>query len=114
VGWRFYDEAIEMRQRRHGWFPRLFLWRGRAFEVDRIEHWWEVGRRWGRPARRYFRLQAGEATFELYRDLEAGTWRLRRAQWHPRAAAEGRVVLPTRLAAGLPGPAGGGPRVAGC
>jgi hypothetical protein len=113
MGWRFFDEAVEMVQRRHGWFPQRFIWRGRAYEVDGIDRCWEVGRRWGRPARRCFRLKAGGASFELYHDLELATWHLRRARWQPAAASSGRVVLPTRLAMVLPEPMRGGSGVSG-
>jgi hypothetical protein len=96
MGWRFFDEAVEMVQRRHGWFPQRFIWRGRAYEVDGIDRCWEVG-----------------ASFELYHDLELATWHLRRARWQPAAASSGRVVLPTRLAMVLPEPMRGGSGVSG-
>jgi hypothetical protein len=113
MGWRFYDEAIDMMQRRFGYYPHLFFWRGRAYEVDSIDRCWEVRRRGRRAARRYFCVQAGGATFELYRDLEAGTWHLRRARWHRAVVDTGRLVLPTRLARALSEPAGAGSRAVG-
>lgn len=112
MGWRFYDEAIEVMQRRYGYYPRLFLWRGRPYEVDGVDRCWVVGRRLRRAARRYFRLQAGGATFELYRDLGAGTWHLRRVRWHPSSEGAGRLVLPTRLVT-APSQRGGAPGTAG-
>jgi hypothetical protein len=104
MGWQWYDEAIGMVQRRFGYFPSLFLWRGRAFEVDSIHRCWEVGRRGRRPARRYFRVEAGGATFDLYRNLEAGTWHLRRALWRPASVSAGRVILPTHFVTALSEP----------
>lgn len=96
MGWRFFDEAIEMAQRRFAYLPRVFLWRGRRYEVESVERCWEVrsGRR--RPARRFFRVQAAGGVFELYRDLEAGTWHLRRARLQSATVPALRASLPVR------------------
>ncbi len=102
MGWRFYEEAIEMMQRRFGYFPQLFLWRGRVYEVDSVDRCWEVRRRRARSPRRYFRVETGGWTFDLYRDLDSGTWHLRRARWHPASVAAQRVILPTRLVTTFP------------
>lgn len=108
MGWQFYDEAIEMMRRRFGYFPQFFLWRGRVYEVDSVDRCWEIGRRRDRPARRCFRVEVGGATLDLYRDLEAGTWHLRRARWYPGSVAAARIVLPTRLREAFPGTTGVG------
>ncbi len=96
MGWRFYDEAVEMMQRRFAYFPRLFRWRGRCFEVESVDRCWAVQRRGRRPARRFFRVRAADGTFEVYRDLEAGTWHLRRARLLPAGAPAVRPALPAR------------------
>jgi hypothetical protein len=85
MGWKIYDEAIEMVHRRFGYLPRAFCWRGRRYEVEAVERCWLS---WGtilrrRPVRRFFRVRTGEGVFEIYRNLEAGTWHLRRARFSP-------------------------------
>jgi hypothetical protein len=96
MGWKFYDEAIDMIQRRFGYFPRLFSWRGRCYEVDSVDRCWDVQRRGKRPPRRFFQVQAADGVFELYRDLEAGTWHIRRAKLLPAAAPAVRAIIPVR------------------
>ena len=108
MGWQFYDEAIEMMQRRFGYFPHHFFWRGRVYEVDSVDRCWELGRRRGRPARRCFRVEVGGATLDLYRDLEVGTWHLRRARWHSGSVVAARLTLPTRLREAFPESRGAG------
>ena len=86
MGWKIYDEAIDMAQRRFGYTPQVFNWRGRRYEVEELARSWETpARRRGRPraARRFFQLRCGEGLFEVYQDLESGAWHLRRARRAP-------------------------------
>lgn len=83
-------EPIEMRERRHGYFPQVFVWRGRCYDVYAVERCWTISRprgMLGGKAERYcFRVRAqprghraGEKrTFELYQDLEHNAWYMRR------------------------------------
>ena len=82
MGWKIYDETIEMVQKRFQYFPRAFRWRGRRYDVDAVEHSWTViGSGWRRrAARHFFQVRCGEGTFELYQDLQSGAWHLRRAR----------------------------------
>lgn len=71
-------EAIDMRSRRHGYFPELFVWRGRRYHVDAVERCWTVSRRKlsGRVERHCFRVRCRQGTFDLYQDLRYDTWHM--------------------------------------
>jgi hypothetical protein len=77
-----HDEPIEMRQRRYGYFPRVFRWHGHSYRVHAVDRCWTAmtGRLGG--ARLCFCVQCVEGTFELYQDLAANTWHVRRARWN--------------------------------
>jgi hypothetical protein len=92
--WRIYDEAVEMVEQRFQYLPRVFRWRGRYYDVESVERCWAFSRRrWrGRVERRFFRVRCAQDVFELYQNLRAGTWHLRRARLLPvRALAVRRV-----------------------
>jgi hypothetical protein len=91
--WTVYDEAIEMAERRFRYFPRVFRWRGQRYEVEAVEQCWSASRR-GRVERHFFRVQCAEGTFELYQDLRANTWHLRRARLAPVSLPEPRRMAP--------------------
>ena len=82
MGWTMFGDAVEMLARRHGYFPLAFRWRGQRFQVEAVERCWTVARRSrrGRVERRFFQVRCAGGSFELYRDLVAGTWHLRRAR----------------------------------
>jgi hypothetical protein len=88
MGWKFYHEAIEMRGLRYRFLPELFRWRGRFYEVDSVERCWTTEKR------RYFRVQCGPGVFELYQELSAGFWRLRRARLAPARAPAAHRFAP--------------------
>ncbi|MBN1953818.1 MAG: hypothetical protein JW900_02100 [Anaerolineae bacterium] len=72
-------DAVQMRRRRHGYFPHIFVWRGREYRVQAVERCWTVSRRrWGNQvAGHYFRVRCQEGTFDLFQDARAGTWHMR-------------------------------------
>lgn len=84
------DEAVEMEERRHGYFPQVFVWRGHRYDVYAVQRCWTVSRQGlaGRVERYCFRVRArprsGEArregTFEIYQDVQRNTWHVQR---HP-------------------------------
>lgn len=82
MGWKIYDESVEIVEQRFQYFPRRFRWRGRHYVVDAVERCWTVSRlRWRRRVeRRYFQVQCIEGRFELFQDLRTGAWHLRRAK----------------------------------
>ncbi len=73
-------EAIEVRERRHGYFPKSFVWRGRRYEVYAVERCWTVSRRNGGNGveRHCFRVRCPEGVFEVYQDVRHNTWHLQR------------------------------------
>ena len=74
------NEPIEMRERRHGYFPHLFVWRGHCYHVNAVERCWTVSGRTGgnRVERHCFRVRCPEGTFEVYQDVRYNTWHLQR------------------------------------
>jgi hypothetical protein len=96
MGWKIYDEAVDMLVRRHRYFPQVFRWRGRRFEIESVDQCWTVtGHGWRRRAHRhYFQVQCAEGTFELFQDLKDGTWHLRRARLLPASRPSVQRVAP--------------------
>jgi hypothetical protein len=73
-------EPIEMRARRHSYFPKLFVWRGRRYHVDAVERCWTVSRRnrGNQVERHCFRVRCRQGTFEVYQDARHNTWHMQR------------------------------------
>jgi hypothetical protein len=88
--WRLFrgDDVIDMLERRHGYFPKVFAWRGCRYDVYAVERCWTIARRGlrGEIERHCFRVRArsrsggsrGDETFEIYQDLRNSTWHMRR------------------------------------
>jgi hypothetical protein len=73
-------EPIDMRERRHGYFPKTFVWRGHKYHVHAVERCWTVSRRGrdGQVAQHRFRVRCREGTFEVYQDVRHNTWHMQR------------------------------------
>jgi len=71
-------EAIDMRARRFGYFPRTFVWQGREFQVEAVERCWTAAsrRNSGKLDRHYFQVRCAEGTFNVYQDLTHNTWHI--------------------------------------
>ena len=82
MGWKIFDEPLELTERRFQYFPRRFRWRGQDYRVQQVKECWTVSRRgWQqRVERHFFRVQCAEGEFELYQDVRENTWHLRRAR----------------------------------
>lgn len=80
TGSRRRAESIEMQKRQHGYFPKLFVWRGKRYHVQAVERCWTVSRRslGNRVERHCFRVRCSEGTFELYQDARHNTWHISR------------------------------------
>jgi len=82
------DDVIDMLERRHGYFPKVFAWRGRRYDVYAVERCWTITRRSlrGKVERYCFRVRtrsrsdrrAADEIFEIYQDLQNSTWHMRR------------------------------------
>ena len=99
MSWKIYDDTVEMVQRRVQYFPDVFRWRGRCHRVQSVRRCWTVARRgWrGRIERHFFQVECAEGEFELFQDVQDGTWHLRRARLAPaRAPSVGRPVTASR------------------
>jgi len=81
-------DVIDMLKRRHGYFPEVFAWHGRRYDVSAVERCWTIARRGlrGKVERYCFRIRARprfgsfntDETFEIYQDLRHGTWHMQR------------------------------------
>jgi hypothetical protein len=85
MGWKIFDEPVQLVSLRFRYLPRAFVWRGQRHEVESVEQCWTVSRvGWSRRVqRRFFRVRCSAGRFELYQDLRVGTWHLRRARLTP-------------------------------
>jgi hypothetical protein len=95
---RVYGEPVEVHTREDGHRPARFVWRGRRYAVRAVIEHWVVNREWWRepdpvpahPELEFWRVEASSGqgqgqgkgqpagTYELRRDVGAGTWTLRR------------------------------------
>jgi hypothetical protein len=71
-------EAIDMRSRRFGYFPRTFVWRGSEFRVEAVERCWTTASKvlGGKMDRHFFRVRCAEGTYDVYQDLRHNTWHI--------------------------------------
>ena len=88
---RVYGEPVEV-QTKEGGCPVRFAWRDRLYTVIAVQEHWMVNRDWwrepapvpARPELQFWRVEASTGpgqppgTYELCRDIAAGTWTLRR------------------------------------
>lgn len=70
-------EPIEMRERRHRFFPKVFVSRGHRYDIYAVERCW-TELRGERVERRCFRVRCREGSFDLYQDVRHNTWHLQR------------------------------------
>jgi hypothetical protein len=64
-------EAVEMLERRFGYFPRRFRWRGKVYEVDGVERCWTSMKN---TPRLCFRVHYREGRFDLSQDIRLNKW----------------------------------------
>ena len=82
------DTIVHMLERRHGYFPEIFVWQGRRHEVSAVERCWTVRRRRlrGEAEHHYFRVRArsgpsgtdADGTLIIYQNLDDASWHMRR------------------------------------
>ncbi len=73
-------EAIQMREKRFGYFPQRFRWRGHEYVVNRVERCWTIKtRRWGGKVERLcFRVHCHDGVYDVFQDLIGNTWHIHR------------------------------------
>jgi hypothetical protein len=95
-------ESIMVTQKRFGYFPEAFLWRGKIYRVISTEECRTVSKcgLFSRVERSYFRVRCAEGIFELFQDVLSNTWHVEkvmsaraRAQGHRRRIHERRSVM---------------------
>lgn len=64
-------EAAEMLEKRFGYFPKRFRWRGRTYDVDAVEHCWTSMKHHPRLC---FRVRCREKRYELSQDIKLNCW----------------------------------------
>jgi hypothetical protein len=80
MGLRKHIDAIKIKEKRFGYFPQRFLWRGRDYLVHRVESCWTVkrGGLFGRVERLCFRVHCREGVFDVYQDVRGNTWHIQK------------------------------------
>lgn len=64
-------EAAEVLEKRFGYFPKRFRWRGRIYDIDSVERCWTSMRRGPRLC---FRVRCRETRFDLSQDIRLNKW----------------------------------------
>lgn len=87
------NERVTMLDLRHNAFPRAFAWRGRQYQVRRVEECWTEFSEdeTARVERHGFRVRADEHVFELVQDARSLEWRVQR-QFSPAITPNGEVI----------------------
>jgi hypothetical protein len=68
-------EAIDMRSRRFGYFPRTFVWRGKEYQVEAVERAYTTGTR-AAGQRHYFLVRCADGKHTAFQDLIHNTWHI--------------------------------------
>lgn len=73
IGARVKAEAVEIQEKRFGYFPKAFRWRGRNYHVEAVERCWTKASK--RP-QLCFRVRCPEGQFDLIQDVRLNAWQL--------------------------------------
>ena len=65
-------DAVEIQEKRFGYFPKVFRWRGKRYAVNAVERCWTSRL----TPQLCFRVRCREGTFDLYQNVRDNTWRL--------------------------------------
>lgn len=66
-------DAVEILEKRFGYFPQRFQWRGHAHQVQAVERTWT---KMGRVAQLCFRVRCSEGVFDLAQNAKTNIWSL--------------------------------------
>lgn len=67
------EDAVEMQEKRFGYFPQRFRWRGKSREVQAVERCWT---KTGRNTQMCFRVRSADGVFDLTQDVKTNIWTL--------------------------------------
>lgn len=67
------NDAVEVLEKRFGYFPHRFQWRGHNHQVQAVERTWT---KMGRAAQLCFRVRCSEGTFDLTQNAKTNIWSL--------------------------------------
>ncbi len=77
-----HGESIIVHCNRFG-APDYFLWRGRVYPIDSIEHIWRSSHGL-RHGRRIYKVRSRRKVYHLDRDRQQNHWRLIKTPWRTR------------------------------
>jgi len=66
-------QAVEVKEKRFGYFPHVFRWRGKHYDVQAVERCWT---RTHAAPQLCFRVRCREGMFDLYQNVRDNTWQL--------------------------------------
>lgn len=72
-------DAVEIQEKRFGYFPQRFRWRGKTHEVQAVERCWT---KTGRNPHLCFRVRSADGTFDLTQNVKTNIWTLSVIQLH--------------------------------
>ena len=67
------DDAVEIQEKRFGYFPQRFRWRGKSHDVQAVERCWT---KTGRSPHLCFRVRSAEGVFHLTQNVKTNIWTL--------------------------------------
>lgn len=67
------NDAVEILEKRFGYFPQRFQWRGHTHQVLAVERTWT---KMGRVAQMCFRVRCQEGVFDLTQNVKNNIWSL--------------------------------------
>lgn len=67
------NDAVEIQEKRFGYFPQRFRWRGQAHEVQTVERCWT---KTGRNPHLCFRVRSTQGVFDLTQNVKTNIWSL--------------------------------------
>ncbi len=66
-------QAVEVQEKRFGYFPKVFRWRGKRYDVEAVERCWNATRD---APHLCFRVRCREGVFDLHQNVRDNTWHL--------------------------------------
>ncbi len=74
------NDAVDVLEKRFGYFPHKFLWRGHTHQVQAVERTWT---KMGRVAQLCFRVRCREGIFDLSQNAKTNIWSLTVVELNP-------------------------------